>query len=75
MDNQSDRKPVKVIFYSDNMRVGQFAAAKIVPILSQLGFIVLPALTLISKIDTNFTEEGKFQETAPSTAYYKTYLE
>ncbi|WP_409021663.1 NADPH-dependent FMN reductase [Dellaglioa sp. P0083] len=68
---EGQRKPVKIMGYSDNMRGAQFATAELVPILNRLGFITLPAPTLLGIVDQIFTEDGQLIDDAKLADYTK----
>ncbi|VDG22800.1 NADPH-dependent FMN reductase [Lactiplantibacillus mudanjiangensis] len=67
---ETQRKPVKLVSYSDNGRGGQFGAAALVPVLQRLGMLVLPKPTPVGFVQDNLQPNGDFKSDAPQKARY-----
>jgi len=72
---EGQRKPVKLISYSDNMRGGQFGAASLVPVLQRLGMVALPKPTPIGNVPQTLQADGQFVSEAPLQARYQRALQ
>lgn len=72
--NQCVNKPAIIMSYSDNIRGGQFGGFDLSPVLTRLGFFVLPPQVVIGNVQKNFDEQGDFYENAPSKYFYTKQL-
>jgi len=68
---EGQRKPAKIISYSDNMRGGQFGAAALVPILQRLGLVVLPKPTPVGNVQLTLQPDGQLLADAPLAVRYE----
>lgn len=68
---EAQRKPAKIISYSDNLRGGQFGAAALVPILQRLGLVVLPKPTPVRNVQTTLQPDGQLISDAPLAPRYR----
>lgn len=71
---QCAQKPAIVMSYSDNIRGGQFGGVDLGPVLTRLGFFVLPPQVVIGNVQKNFQADGQLLADAPSKDFYTNVL-